>query len=88
MVVVSKLRKGLSKRRQPADRSREDTALRSHRMFKLARELARDENGATVIEYALLASFIAVGISVIMGAVGTELALVFTGIGNALVGAH
>jgi pilus assembly protein Flp/PilA len=53
-------------------------------MFKLGARLARDEAGATAIEYGLIAALIAV---VIIGGttlVGTNLSTTFTNIGNAL----
>ena len=57
-------------------------------MIKLALELAHDESGATVIEYALVASFIFVAIATVLGEVGVQLTVVFTGISTALAAAH
>jgi pilus assembly protein Flp/PilA len=43
-----------------------------------------DERGATAIEYALLASLIAVFIIAALQVVGTQISTVFTEVGNAL----
>ena len=40
--------------------------------------LLRDDNGATAIEYGLIAALIAVAAVVVMGTVGTNLTSVFT----------
>jgi pilus assembly protein Flp/PilA len=44
----------------------------------------KDECGATAIEYALIASLIAVFIIVAVQYVGTQVSTVFTEVGNAL----
>jgi pilus assembly protein Flp/PilA len=44
----------------------------------------RDESGVTAIEYALIASLIAVFIITVVQFVGTQVSTVFTEIGNAL----
>jgi pilus assembly protein Flp/PilA len=44
----------------------------------------RDESGATAIEYALIASLIAVVIITAVQTVGTKVSTVFTEVGNAL----
>jgi len=46
----------------------------------------RDESGATAIEYALIASLIAVAIITAVTAVGTNISAVFTNIANTLAG--
>ena len=46
--------------------------------------LIRDESGATAIEYALIASLIAVAIITAVQTVGTKVSTVFTEVGNAL----
>ena len=45
----------------------------------------RDEEGATAIEYALIAGLIAVGLVLALTNIGTELKRVFTDIYNELV---
>ena len=47
----------------------------------------RCEKGATAIEYGLIAAGIAVAISVIVFAVGTDLVNLFTGIGGKITAA-
>ena len=44
----------------------------------------RDESGATAIEYALIASLIAVAIISAVSTVGGKVSTVFTEVGNAL----
>ena len=44
----------------------------------------RDESGVTAIEYALIASLIAVFIIAAVQLVGTQVSTVFTEVGNAL----
>ena len=46
--------------------------------------LIRDESGATAIEYALIASLIAVAIITAVQTVGTKVSTVFTEVGNTL----
>jgi pilus assembly protein Flp/PilA len=53
-------------------------------MFKTVRKFLKDESGATAIEYALIASLIAVFIITAVQAVGTKVNNVFSEIGNAL----
>jgi pilus assembly protein Flp/PilA len=43
-----------------------------------------DERGATAIEYALIASLIAVAIITAVSTVGTKVSTVFTEVGNSL----
>lgn len=44
----------------------------------------RNESGATAIEYALIASLIAVAIITAVSTVGTKVSTVFTEVGNSL----
>jgi len=53
-------------------------------MFRSARRFFRDESGATAIEYALIASLIAVVIITAVSTVGTKVSNTFNEIGNAL----
>ncbi len=55
-------------------------------MKKQILNLVRDERGVTAIEYALIASLIAVAIITAVTAVGTDITAVFTNIGTALAG--
>lgn len=52
--------------------------------LKNVRRLMRDEEGATAIEYALLASLIAVVIAVAVGELGTNVNGLFTRVVEAL----
>jgi|HubBroStandDraft_1064217.scaffolds.fasta_scaffold1461450_1 pilus assembly protein Flp/PilA len=47
-------------------------------MFAMFRCLCKDEQGVTVIEYALIASFIGVAIASAVASVGTNLSSAFT----------
>jgi pilus assembly protein Flp/PilA len=49
-------------------------------MKSLLNRFAKDESGATAIEYGLIATLIAVAIIVGAGALGTKLNAVFTGL--------
>ena len=49
-------------------------------MFKLIRKLRRDEDGATAIEYGLIAALISVAAIVAMTALGESLQTIFGGI--------
>ena len=53
-------------------------------MFGLFRSLIKDENGATAIEYALIASLIAVAIIAALQTVATQLNNVFSEVSTAL----
>jgi pilus assembly protein Flp/PilA len=53
-------------------------------MFALFSRMLRDENGATAIEYGLIAALIAVVIIGAVTAVGTKLSDTFTSVSNAL----
>ncbi|MEZ5853280.1 MAG: Flp family type IVb pilin [Hyphomicrobiaceae bacterium] len=46
-------------------------------MRRLAKRLINDENGATAIEYSLIAAFIAIAIITVLQAVGIELSSIF-----------
>jgi pilus assembly protein Flp/PilA len=50
----------------------------------LFRHFCTDENGATAIEYGLLASGIAVAIIAVVAALGTNLNTTFTSVSSAL----
>jgi pilus assembly protein Flp/PilA len=54
---------------------------------KLFSRLRRDEEGATAIEYGLLAALIAVGIIAITGTLGTQLKDAFTKVSTELTAA-
>ncbi len=47
-------------------------------------QFLRNEDGATAIEYALIASLIAIFIAAAVQLVGTQVSTVFTEVGNAL----
>jgi pilus assembly protein Flp/PilA len=53
-------------------------------VFKSMKNFANDDSGATAIEYALIASLIAVFIITAVQTVGTKVSTVFTEVGNAL----
>lgn len=53
-------------------------------MFKSIKNFAADDSGATAIEYALIASLIAVFIIVAVQTVGTKVSTVFGEVGSAL----
>jgi len=48
------------------------------------KRLLRDDNGATAIEYGLIAALIAVAAVTVLGTVGTNLTSVFTTVANDL----
>ena len=52
--------------------------------MKSVRMFLSEESGATAIEYALIASLIAMVIIVAVQVVGTKVSTVFTEVGNAL----
>jgi pilus assembly protein Flp/PilA len=56
-------------------------------MFKLLRKLRKDEQGATAIEYGLIAALISVAAIVAMQAIGTSLSSLFTSVSSDLSGA-
>jgi len=53
-------------------------------MGKLLRSFAKDESGATAIEYGLIAAGISVAIIVVVQGLGTKLSNVFSNITTAL----
>jgi len=55
-------------------------------MTKLFARFAKDESGATAIEYGLIAALIAIAIIGGASAVGTQLSAKFTGIATTLSG--
>jgi pilus assembly protein Flp/PilA len=57
-------------------------------MTKFFNRFAKDESGATAIEYGLIAALIAVALITVLGAVGTNLGLTFTKISDKVVAAN
>ncbi len=55
-----------------------------HSIHKLARGLVRGDEGVTALEYALIASLVAVAIITATAALGTSIAATFTGIAASL----
>ena len=53
-------------------------------MLKAIKSFAKNDNGATAIEYALIASLIAVALVGVLGALGTQLANEFNEVSNSL----
>ena len=53
-------------------------------MLSLVLSLLRDEDGATAIEYGLIAALIAVAAVTVMGTVGTNLSSTFNTVAGAL----
>jgi pilus assembly protein Flp/PilA len=53
-------------------------------MFTSIRKLLRNEDGATAIEYGLIAALIAVAAVTVMGTVGTNLSSTFANIATKL----
>lgn len=56
-------------------------------MTKLVARFAKDESGATAIEYGLIAALISVGLVAILTTVGGDLVAIFTAVSAALQGA-
>jgi len=54
-------------------------------MTKFVSRFAKDESGATAIEYGLIAALIAVAIITAVTALGTKISAVFGGINSKLV---
>ncbi|MBW8725525.1 MAG: Flp family type IVb pilin [Inquilinus limosus] len=48
------------------------------KFFKKARRIARDEQGITAVEYAILGALVALGITATAGQLGTAIAGAFT----------
>jgi pilus assembly protein Flp/PilA len=57
-------------------------------MKKLFSRFAKDESGATAIEYGLIAALIAVAIIVALGVVGNSARNTFQYVGNSLTAAN
>ena len=53
-------------------------------MDRMLSKFAKDESGATAIEYGLIASLIAVAIIVALTSVGSNLTATFTSVGTSL----
>jgi pilus assembly protein Flp/PilA len=53
-------------------------------MFRVFKQCLNDDNGATAIEYGLIAALIAVAAVVVMGTVGTNLSNTFNTVANNL----
>ena len=53
-------------------------------MVKFAKQFVANESGATAIEYALIASLIAVFIITAVSTVGSKVSSVFSEVGNSL----
>lgn len=53
-------------------------------MTNLMKRFAKDESGATAIEYGLIAALIAVVIITVLGTIGTKLNTAFTSVSNGL----
>ena len=53
-------------------------------MKTLVKRFAKDESGATAIEYGLIAAGISVAIITVVGQLGTKLNTTFTSVKNAL----
>jgi pilus assembly protein Flp/PilA len=56
-------------------------------MFSLLTAIARDESGATAIEYGLIAALVAIAAMGGMRLLGTALNSIFTSVGTTLQGA-
>jgi len=57
-------------------------------MSKLFKKIMKNEEGATAIEYGLIAALIAVACITALGAVGNELSNTFDGVSTSLSGAQ
>ena len=55
-----------------------------HSMLKLALRLAKDESGATAIEYGLIAAGIAAAIIAVVNGLGTQLNSTFSSVSSQL----
>jgi len=53
-------------------------------VFCILKQCLRDDDGATAIEYGLIAALIAVAAVVVMGTVGTNLSSTFNCVANSL----
>ena len=59
---------------------------RDNKMFKNVARLAKDENGATAIEYGLIAAATGLSIATILPSISTNLEGSFTSIANTIAG--
>jgi Flp pilus assembly pilin Flp len=59
------------------------TARQAARVARLARRLIRDESGAEILEYVLIAGLIIVATIALIGAVGTKVMARWTSVSNA-----
>jgi pilus assembly protein Flp/PilA len=57
-------------------------------MFNNFKSFVRDENGATMIEYGLIAALVSVAAIVALGSLGTTLSGMFTHVSACLTGAQ
>jgi len=57
-------------------------------MSKIFKKIVKNEEGATAIEYGLIAALIAVACITALGAVGNELGTTFNGVSDSLSGAQ
>lgn len=53
-------------------------------MIKFAKKIRRNEDGATAIEYGLIAALVAIGLIGALTALGGSLQGIFTGVGDTL----
>ncbi|WP_114227778.1 MULTISPECIES: Flp family type IVb pilin [Sphingomonas] len=56
--------------------------------MKILKKIRKNEEGATAIEYGLIAALIAVACITALGAVGNQLSTTFKGVSNSLSGAN
>lgn len=57
-------------------------------MMKILKKIRKNEEGATAIEYGLIAALIAVACITALTAVGGQLSTTFRGVSNSLSGAN
>lgn len=53
-------------------------------MTNLLSRFAKDESGATAIEYGLIAGFVSIAIIIALGFIGPQLSRIFDAVGTAL----
>ena len=56
--------------------------------MSMFRRFAKDDSGATAIEYGLIAALVSVAIIVMLGALGDELGITFQTVADELAGAN